>query len=104
MGSNTRNLYNLKNGANKLAEINIAKDMIDEMVHNISLFGGGGTGGGQLLGVNPVRGVQYMAQETDEELTLGNELASYNGFAVDSLTIEEGGSLTITDGSVFKVI
>jgi hypothetical protein len=104
MGSNTRNAYNLKNGANKLEEINIAKDLIDVMVENISLLGGGSGGGGQLLGNNLVRGVQYMSQETGEELTLGIDTNPLNGFAVDSLTILDGGSLTISNGSVFKVI
>lgn len=105
MGSNTSNLYNLKNGANKLAEINIAKTMIDDMVESISLIGGGGTGGGgQLLGTNPVRAVQYMSQDTDENITLGTVIAPLNGFAIDSLTIENGGSFTITDGSVFKIL
>lgn len=38
MGSNTSNLYNLKNGANKLAEINITKDIVSGMVDSLSLI------------------------------------------------------------------
>ena len=59
--------------------------------------------GGQFLGDAPTKAVQYMSPTTSENLILG-EVNEENGFAIDSLTIANGGSLTISNGSVFKVL
>ena len=60
-------------------------------------------GGGQFLGLSPIKSVQYMAQETidDEIIVVGG---TYNSFAIDSLVIGNGGSLTVEDGAVFKIL
>lgn len=76
---------------------------IHDMLFNI-VNGLIGSGGGQLLGTSTVKAIQYMSQDTAETLTLGNIGVPLNGFAVESLTVLNGGSLTITDGSVFKVL
>lgn len=60
--------------------------------------------GSQMLGDNRVKAIRYEAQTTDETLVLGNAITPLNGFSIDSLTIESGGSLTISDGSVYKVL
>ena len=64
---------------------------------------GGGTGG-QYLGLADIKAIGYMAQTVPENLILGTEDIKLNGFAIDSVTFEDGSSLTITDGSVFKVL
>ena len=58
----------------------------------------------QLLGSTDIRAVEYTAKTTPEHLMLGNSTIALNGFAVDSLEIEDGASFTISDGSVFKIV
>lgn len=58
-------------------------------------------GSGQLLGNNVTKAVQFQAQSTNEDLVIP---IGTNAFAVDSLVIEDNGSLTIENGSTFKII
>ena len=85
MGSNTRNLYNLKNGANKLAEINIAKDMIDGMVESLQLVVDSRvhTVGDNILDVNIVadniEDVNTIADNISEVQTTANNIGAVVG-------------------------
>ena len=80
---------------------------VEEILTGI-LNGSIGGGGGQLLGANIVRGIQYMSQYTDENIVIGASQMPdgkpINAFAVESLTIENGGSITIEDGCTFKIL
>lgn len=62
---------------------------------------GSSVGGGQLLGNADERAVAYLANSTSEELVVKS---GTNAYAIDSITIEDGGSITIEDGSVFKIL
>jgi len=73
--------------------------MLDEI--RLLLTGSAGPNGPQLLGESPIKAVQYMAQTTTEELMIP---AFTNAFAIDSLTLEDGASIEIRDGGVFKVL
>ena len=67
-------------------------------------LGSSGGSGGQYLGAADIKAVSYLSQNTSENLILGSDVVSLNGFSIDSLTIADGGSLTISNGSVFKVL
>ena len=58
-------------------------------------------GGGQLLGTTDEKAIAYLAHSTGEELVVK---AGTNAFSVDSITIEDGGSITVEDNAVFKVL
>ena len=73
--------------------------MLDEI--RLLLTGSAGPNGPQLLGVSPIKAVQYMAQTTTEELIIPEFT---NAFAIDSLVLEDGASITIRDGGVFKIL
>ncbi len=57
--------------------------------------------GGQFLGTAKTKGVQFMAQSTNEELTI---LEGTNAFSIESFELKDGASLTIEDGSTYKVL
>ena len=57
--------------------------------------------GGQFLGGADVGSVMFTSQTTDEALTL---VSGTNGLVVDSLEVLDGGSITIEDGAVLKVV
>ena len=71
---------------------------------NLDASVGGGGAGGQYLGLQTIKAVAYSSQTESGNIILGSDTTPLNGFAIDSLTIEEGGSFTIEDGSVFKVL
>lgn len=58
-------------------------------------------GGGQLLGTTDEKAIGYLANSTAEELVVK---AGTNGFAVDNIEVLDGGSITVEDGAVFKVL
>jgi hypothetical protein len=64
---------------------------------------GSGTGGQFLEVHDGTKGLQYMNQKTgrNESMVLGTQ---NNLFAVDSIELEEGTTITIPDGGVFKVL
>jgi len=65
------------------------------------LSGAVGGGGGQYLGKAPIKSLGYLGYVSAEELILA---PGSNGYSIDSLTIESGGSLTIPNNSVYKVL
>jgi len=75
----------------------------DALENKDPALAGGGTGG-QYLGSSDIKAIGYMAQSVSENLILGTEGLPLNGFAIDSVTFEDDASLTITDGSVFKIL
>ena len=58
-------------------------------------------GTGQYLGNAKVKSVMYLSQTTSENLVVPD---GSNAMSIDSLTIEDGGSLTIPDGSIYKIV
>ena len=62
---------------------------------------GAGTSDGQILGNAETGAVMYLSQSTSEDLVIPD---GSNALVVDSLTLEDGASLTIPDDSVMKVI
>lgn len=104
MGSNSRNVYELKGGANKIEEVNIAIALLEEALAAVSDGGGAGGGSGQMLGLADTKAIMFSSQVTDEALVLGNDIESLNGLVIDSLTVLDGGSITIGDGSVLKIV
>jgi len=76
-------------------------DNVNIVAEYIKTGGGGTGGGGQFLGSSTVGSVMFTKQSTNENLVL---LSGTNGLIVDSLTIEDGGSITIEDGAVLKIV
>lgn len=122
MGSNARNIYGLKNGANKLEEINIALDLLEQVLTNLegtdlnarfrydnlanAFEGYTGTewkeiGNGQMLGTSDTRAVFYASKTLDEDIVVSSNM---NALIIDSIEIQDGGSITVEDGAVLKVI
>ena len=58
-------------------------------------------GGGQLLGTTDEKAIGYLAQSTGEYLVVK---AGTNAFSVDSIIVEDGGSITVEDNAVYKVL
>lgn len=57
--------------------------------------------GGQYLGNSAIKAVGYLSNTTNENLVVK---AGTTAFAVDNITVGNGGSITIEDGATFKVI
>lgn len=57
--------------------------------------------GGQYLGTTENKAIGYFAKSTAENLVVTGDM---NAFTVDSIEIEDGGSITIEDGGTFKVL
>lgn len=57
--------------------------------------------GGQYLGNSAIKAVGYLSNTTSENLVVKSGTSA---FAVDNITVEDGGSITIEDGATFKVI
>ena len=87
-------IENVNTTAANIGDVNIVADAIT---------GGGSvpTSGGQFLGEGLIKAVQYMAQSTSSNIIVASGL---NAFSVDSLTIEDGGSITIEDGATYKIL
>lgn len=58
-------------------------------------------GSGQLLGDSYVKAVGFLASTTPDTIVVES---STNAFAIDNITVTYGGSITIEDGAVFKVL
>lgn len=58
-------------------------------------------GGGQLLGTTDMKAVGYMANSTAENLVVPT---GTNAFSIDSVTIEDGGSITVENDSTYKIL
>ena len=122
MGSNARNIYGLKNGANKLEEINIALDLLEQVLTNLegtdlnarfrydnlaNAFEGytglewKEIGNGQMLGTSDVRAVFYASKTLSEDIVVSGNM---NALIIDSVEIQDGGSITVEDGAVLKVV
>ena len=94
---------NITNIAQNRTDIDSNYVDIADIQYRLDQSGSGGTGGGQLAGNAIVKGVQYMGKEsspTDDIIIRSTE----NGFVVDSFTLQDGASITLEDGAVFKVL
>ena len=58
-------------------------------------------GGGQLLGTTDVKAVGYMANSTAENLVVPT---GTNAFSIDSVTIEDGATITVENNAVYKIL
>lgn len=61
----------------------------------------GTIGSSQFLGTADTKAVQYMAQSTNEDLVVPD---GTNAFSVGEVTLEDGATITVPDGSTYKVI
>jgi hypothetical protein len=99
------NIASVVTDANNIADINTVSGDIASVVilaNAISAGGVSGTGGGgQFLGNSVVKAVEFMANTSNENLVTPT---GTNCFSVDSLVFENGGSLTISNGSTYKIL
>lgn len=58
-------------------------------------------GGGQMLGQALVKAVSYNAQVIDEDISIP---AGVNAYSVGNITINNGYTMTIADGSIYKIL
>jgi hypothetical protein len=68
---------------------------------SMMVLSGAASSGGQLLGKAPMKAVAYLAGTTSEVLVTPD---GSNNFSIDSLVIEDGGSLTVSNNSIYKVL
>ena len=61
----------------------------------------GDLGSGQLLGNAPKKAVQFLSNTISEALVIPT---GCNGFSIGSVTLADGASITIPDGSVYKIL
>ena len=85
----------------KYDEVKLVADNIDAIKAVADAMAAGC--GGQLLGITPIKGVQYMASVSapNETITITNGL---NAFSVDSFTLADGASIVVEDDAVYKVL
>ena len=58
-------------------------------------------GGGQMLGNAMVKGISYYAQTIDEDIVVPTGV---NAYSVGTVTVGPSGSITISNGSIYKVL
>lgn len=58
-------------------------------------------GGGQMLGQALIKAVSYNAQVINEDIVVS---AGLNAYSVGDITIENGYSVTVENGSVYKIL
>ena len=58
-------------------------------------------GGGQMLGNAMVKGISYNAQTIDEDIVVPTGV---NAYSVGTVTVGPSGSITISNGSIYKVL
>lgn len=80
--------------SNDIANINIVAKYIQEGNASIG-------SNGQLLGNSVIKGVAYLANSTNENLTV---LSGTNGYSVDSLTLNDGATITVENNAVYKIL
>lgn len=68
---------------------------------SMMILSGVSSSGGQLLGRSPMKAVAYLARQTNENLVT---VDGSNNFSIEELEILDGGSLTVSDGCVYKVL
>jgi len=61
----------------------------------------GTVGSSQFLGTADTKGIQFMAQTTNEVLVIP---AGTNAFSIDSLILENGASIAVPNNSIYKVL
>lgn len=98
-----------------VTNVDIVADNIDDVntvandIHNVNILGqaiesggvSGTGGGGQFVGNSVIKGIQYMAQTTNEDLVIPE---GTNAFSLGSLILEDGASIEVPDGSIYKVL
>lgn len=90
-----------------LTKVNAGTIPYDETKSIKDKIDASGGGSGQMLGEGPIKAISYGAQDISEDIVigiLGTESVPLNAMAIDSVTINDGGSITIEDGSVFKIV
>jgi hypothetical protein len=91
--------------ADSIASVDtVASNITDVNIVSAAIQGGGSTptDGGQFYGDGLVRGIQYMAK------SIGNSniviTSDVNAFSIDNIAVGSGGSITVEDGAIFKVL
>lgn len=88
------NIGDINITSNDIANINIVAKYIQEGNASIG-------SNGQLLGNSVIKGVAYLANSTNENLTV---LSGTNGYSVDSLTLNDGATITVENNAVYKIL
>lgn len=95
-------------GGSVVAKVRAKVDSVNNSVilsgfNSMLVLSGAAGGGGQLLGIAPIKGVQYMSSVSapNETITVTNGL---NAFSVDSFTLADGASIVVEDNAVYKVL
>lgn len=68
---------------------------------SMMVLSGAASSGGQLLGRAPMKALAYLATSTNEELVVPD---GANAFSIEEVTLENGGSITVPNGCVYKVL
>lgn len=88
-----------------ISEINtVANDIVNINILAQAIQSGGVSGsggGGQFVGNSVIKGVQFMAHTTNETLVIPT---GTNAFSIESLVLEDGASIVVPNGSVYKVL
>lgn len=92
VGSNLLTDDTIGTVAENIRDINTTADAIN---------GGGSVSGGQFTGGGLTKPIMYTSKVVTEDTVISSGI---NALAIDSLTIEDGVTLTIEDDSVLKVV
>lgn len=102
------NMASVPFGGSVVAKVRAKIDSVDNSVvlsgfNSMLVLSGAAGGGGQLLGIAPIKGVQYMSSVSapNETITVASGL---NAFSVDSFTLASGASIVVDSGATYKVL
>ena len=92
INSAVANSDNINIISTNIADVNILADALGTATIS---------GGGQFLGTSVIKGIQYMSQTLAEPIIVPSGL---NAFSIDNLEILSGGSITVSNDAVYKVL
>jgi hypothetical protein len=99
------NIGSVVTTAGSIASVNtVASNITDVSIVSAAIQGGGSTptDGGQFYGEGLIRGIQYMAKSIgDSNIVITSDV---NAFSIDNIAVGSGGSITVEDGAIFKVL
>ena len=99
------NMSDVNTIADNVVDVNtVASNITDVNIVSAAIQGGGSTptDGGQFYGEGLIRGIQYMAKSIgDSNIVISSDV---NAFAIDNIAVGSGGSITVEDGAIFKVL
>ncbi|MDD2273938.1 MAG: hypothetical protein PHH29_16965 [Desulfuromonadaceae bacterium] len=106
------NITDVVNVSENILDIQIANtnsasiDIVSDNINDVNILAdalGKATisGGGQFLGTTVIKGIQYMSQTLAEPIIVPSGL---NAFSIDNLEVLSGGSITVSNDAVYKVL